>query len=108
MEQITSPSLVVQLKLECLLKKPTQDDIIKAKEFYIQLYFESYKEKLVLRFNVGQFIFCYCVQLCVLLGHCHYLISLSIFIYLYWEMILRSVGNLSCEPVILKLDPNQK
>ena len=43
-------SLVVQLKLKCLLKKPTHDDI-KAKEFYmIQLSFERYKGKLVLRF----------------------------------------------------------
>ena len=32
--------LVVQLKLKCLLKKPTHDDIIEAKEFYKQLSFE--------------------------------------------------------------------
>ena len=57
MEQITSSSLVVHLKLKCLLKKPTQDDNmygkihqnekgwIEAKEFYIQLFFERYKKK---------------------------------------------------------------
>ena len=45
-----SSSLVVQLKLKCLLKKPTQDNIIEAKEFYIQLFFERYKGKLLLRF----------------------------------------------------------
>ena len=28
-------SLVLQLKLKCLLTKPTHDDIIEAKEFYI-------------------------------------------------------------------------
>ena len=43
-------SLVVQLKLKYLLKKPTHDDIIKAKVFYIQLSFERYKGKSVLRF----------------------------------------------------------
>ena len=31
-----SSSLVVQLKLKCLLKKPTHDDIVEAKEVYIQ------------------------------------------------------------------------
>ena len=30
--------------------KQTQDDIFEAKEFYIQLLFERYKGKLVLRF----------------------------------------------------------
>ena len=50
MEQITPSSLVEQLKLKCLLKKPTHDDIIEAKEFYLQLSFERYKRKLVLRF----------------------------------------------------------
>ena len=45
-----SSSLVEQLKLKYLLKKPTHDDIIKAKEFYIQLSFERYKVKLVLCF----------------------------------------------------------
>ena len=39
-----------KVKLKCLLKKPTHDDIIDAKEFYIQLPFERYKGKLVLRF----------------------------------------------------------
>ena len=48
-EQITSSSLVVHLKLECLLKKPTHDDIIEAKEFYIQQSFGRYKGKLALR-----------------------------------------------------------
>ena len=49
MEQIASSSLVVHLKLKCLLKKPTQDDLIEAREFYIQLFFERYKGKLMLR-----------------------------------------------------------
>ena len=50
MEQITSSSLVVhvQLKLKCLLKKPTHDDIIQAKKVYIQKSFGKYKGKLVL------------------------------------------------------------
>ena len=43
-------SLVVHLKLKCLLKKPTQDDIIEAKDFYIQLFFERYQGKLVMCF----------------------------------------------------------
>ena len=43
-----SSSLVVQLKLKCLLKKPAHDDIIKAKEVYIQQSFVRYKGKLVL------------------------------------------------------------
>ena len=38
-------SLVVQLKLKCLLKTPTHDDIIKAKEVYIQQSFGRYKGK---------------------------------------------------------------
>ena len=42
-------SLVVQLKLKCLLKKPTHDDIIEAKEVYIQQSFGRYKGKLLLR-----------------------------------------------------------
>ena len=48
------------IKQECLLKKPTHDDIIEAKEFYIQqlLSFGRYKEKLMLRFKVRQYIFC--------------------------------------------------
>ena len=46
----TSSLLIVQLKLKCLLKKPTHDDIIKANEFYMQLSFERYKGELVLRF----------------------------------------------------------
>ena len=49
MEQITSSSLVVHLKLMCLLKKPSHDDIIKAKEVYIQQSLGRYKGKLVLR-----------------------------------------------------------
>ena len=48
MEQITSSSLVVHLKLMCLLKKPTHDGIIEAKEVYIQQSFGRYKGKLVL------------------------------------------------------------
>ena len=43
-----SSSLVVQLKLKCLLKKST-DNIIEAKEIYIQQSFGRYKGKLVLR-----------------------------------------------------------
>ena len=42
-------SLVVHLKLKCLLKKPTHDDIIKAQEVYIQQSFGRYKRKLLLR-----------------------------------------------------------
>ena len=49
MEQITSSSLVVHLKLKCLLKEPTHDDIIDAKEINIQQSFGRYKGKLVLR-----------------------------------------------------------
>ena len=49
MKHITSSSLVLQLKLKCLLKKPSDDDIIKAKEVYIQQSFGRYKGKLVLR-----------------------------------------------------------
>ena len=37
------------LKLMCLLKKSFHDDIIKAKEVYIQQSFGRYKGKLVLR-----------------------------------------------------------
>ena len=50
MEQITSSSLVVQLKLKCLLKKPAHYDITGAKDFNIQVYFERYKVELVLHF----------------------------------------------------------
>ena len=49
MEQITSSGVVVKLKLKCLLKKPPHDDIIEAKEVYIQESFGRYKGKLVLR-----------------------------------------------------------
>ena len=38
-EAKTSLNLVVRLKLKCWLKKPTHDDIIEAKEYYIQLSF---------------------------------------------------------------------
>ena len=48
-KQITSSSLVLHLKLKCLLKKPTHDDIIEAKKVYIQQSFGRYKGKLVLR-----------------------------------------------------------
>ena len=48
-EQITLSSLVVHLKLKCLLKKPIHDDIMEAKEVYIQQSFGRYKGKLVLR-----------------------------------------------------------
>ena len=47
-----SYSLVVHLKLKCLLPKPTHDDIIDSKEVYInyiQQSFGRYKGKLVLR-----------------------------------------------------------
>ena len=37
-----SSSLVVQLELKCLLKKPTHNDIIEAKEVYIQQSFERF------------------------------------------------------------------
>ena len=49
MEQITLSKLVEQLKLKCLLKKPTHDEFIEAKELYIQQSFGRYKGKLVLR-----------------------------------------------------------
>ena len=48
MAKFIRSNLVVHLKLKCLLKKPTQDDIIEANEFYIQLLSEKYKGKLVL------------------------------------------------------------
>ena len=35
-----SSSLVVHLKLKYLLKKPTQDDIIEAKKFYMRVLFK--------------------------------------------------------------------
>ena len=37
-----SSRLVVHFKLKCLLKEPTQDDIIEAKEVYIQQAFGRY------------------------------------------------------------------
>ena len=46
---MTLSSLVVQFKLKCLMKKRTYDDIIEAKEVYIQQSFGRYKGKLVLR-----------------------------------------------------------
>ena len=48
MKQITSSSLVVQLKQKCLPKKPTHDGIYEAKEVYIQQSFGRCKGKLVL------------------------------------------------------------
>ena len=44
-----SSSLVVQLEPKCLPKKPTHDDIIEAKNVYIQQSFGRYNGKLVLR-----------------------------------------------------------
>ena len=41
-EAVMSSSLIVQLKLKCRLKKPTNDEIIEAKEVYIQLSKGSY------------------------------------------------------------------
>ena len=55
-EQITWFSLVVQLKLKCLLKEPTHDDIIEAKEVYIQQSFGRYKGKIVLVIKIRQYI----------------------------------------------------
>ena len=46
---VMSCELGEQLKLKFLLMKPTHNDIIKAKEVYIQLSFERYKAKLMLR-----------------------------------------------------------
>ena len=40
--------IVVRLKLKRLLKKPAHDDIIEAKEVYIQQSFGRYRGKLVL------------------------------------------------------------
>ena len=48
-EAVKSSNLAVQLKLKCLLMKPTQDDVIKANKVYSQLSFEKYKGKLSLR-----------------------------------------------------------
>ena len=39
-EAVKSSGLVVKLKLKCLLMKPTQDDIIEAKDVYSQVSFE--------------------------------------------------------------------
>ena len=49
MEQVTSSILVEHLKLKCLLKNPTHDNIMEANEVYIQQSFGRYKGKLVLR-----------------------------------------------------------
>ena len=38
-----SSNLVVRLKIKCLLKKQTHNDIVEAKEVYIQEYFGRYK-----------------------------------------------------------------
>ena len=46
-EAVKSSGLVVQLRLMCLLMKPTPDDTIEL--VYIQLSFEIYKGKLMLR-----------------------------------------------------------
>ena len=48
-EAVMSSDLVVQFKLKFLLMKQTHDDIIEAKEVYIQLSFKRYKVKLMLR-----------------------------------------------------------
>ena len=48
-EAVMSSGLAVQLKLKCVLMKHTHDDIIEAKEVYIQLIFERHKGKLLLR-----------------------------------------------------------
>ena len=45
---VKSSGLFVQLKLKCLLMKPTHDEIIKATEVCIHLSFERYEGKLVL------------------------------------------------------------
>ena len=58
MESVTSPDLVIQLKLKLLLMKPTHDDIIEAKDVYIQLSIERYKVKLMLR-NSGPSVYRY-------------------------------------------------
>ena len=42
---VKSSGLDIQLKLKCLLLKPTHDDTIEATEVYSQLYFEKYKGK---------------------------------------------------------------
>ena len=46
---MTSSSSAEQLKRKCLLKKPTHDDIIEAKEVCIPQSFGRYEGKLVLR-----------------------------------------------------------
>ena len=45
-----SSSLSALIKLKFFLKKSTHEDTIEAKAFYLQLSFERYKGKLVLRF----------------------------------------------------------
>ena len=45
-EAVKSPGLVVQLKLKCLLMKPTHDDIIETTEVYILLTFYCLLEDL--------------------------------------------------------------
>ena len=47
-EAVKASGLVVQLKLKCLLVKPTHDGTFKGKEVYIQLSFERYNGKLML------------------------------------------------------------
>ena len=56
MELIASSSLVVHLKLKCLLKEPTQDDIIEAKEFYLQLFLKDIKGSLCDVTRIRQYI----------------------------------------------------
>ena len=44
-----SSSLVAQLKLKCLMKKPAHGDIIEAKDFTFNSFLKIYRGKLVLR-----------------------------------------------------------
>ena len=48
-EAVKSSGLVVQLKLKCLLMETTHDDLVEAKEVYIQLSLKIYECMLVLR-----------------------------------------------------------
>ena len=47
-EAVKPSGLVVQIKLKCLLMKPSHDDILEAKEVHSQLSFEKYKVKIKL------------------------------------------------------------
>ena len=61
------------VKLKCLLMKPTHDDIIDAKEVYIQKSFRRYKVKLEVL--LGSYLHLYCV--------------VEISNFMYWPIVLK-------------------